>query len=511
MAAAHCGHQPTSETRTAQEVAVTLTAETGVDRRRFFIDGRWSEPFGAETHVVVEAATEQELGVAALGAEADVEAAVSAARRALDTGPWGRSSATERAEVMERLAAALEARAESTSRLVSQENGMPIGLSTRLNGAAPAGLLRTYVEIIKEFPLREVRPSPSGSTIVRRIPVGVVGAITPWNYPQIIAMMKVAPALAAGCTLVLKHSPETALDAYVLADAAEEAGLPAGVLNIVLAGRGAGASLVSHPGVDKIAFTGSTAAGRAIGAECARLIRRCTLELGGKSAAIVLDDADLDTFMAGLDTASFMNNGQTCTAQSRILAPRSRYEEVVEVLEQYARGLVVGNPLDPEVTCGPMASEQHLQRVLSHIDAARDSNARLVAGGGRPAGQDRGWFVEPTVFADVDNNDPLAREEVFGPVLAVIGYDSDEQAVAIANDSNYGLAGSVWTADEQRGIDIAQRIRTGTIGVNYYNQDLGAPFGGMKDSGIGRELGPEALGNYLEYQSIYASASHLQG
>jgi aldehyde dehydrogenase (NAD+) len=272
-------------------------------------------------------------------------------------------------------------------------------------------------------------------------------------------MMKIAPALAAGCTIVLKPSPEAALDSYVMGDAAKEAGLPPGVLNIVLGGREAGASLVSHPNIDKVAFTGSTATGRIIGAECGRLIRRVTLELGGKSAAIFLEDGDVGTFIAGLGMASFMNNSQTCTTQSRILVARSRYDE-------------------------------------------------LVAGGGHPAGQDRGWFVEPTVFADVDDSDQLAREEVFGPVMAMIPFDDDD-AIAIANDSNYGLGGSVWTADEERGIGLSRRVRAGTIGVNYYMLDLGAPFGGMKDSGIGRELGPEALNSYLEHKSIYASADRL--
>ncbi len=322
-------------------------------------------------------------------------------------------------------------------------------------------------------------------------------------------MIKIAPALAAGCTVVLKPPPETALDSYVFGDAAREAGLPPGVLNIVLAGREAGAALVTHPGVDKIAFTGSTEAGRIIGAECGRLIRRCTLGLGGKSAAIFLDDGDIDTFMAGLGTAAFQVNGQACVNNTRILAPRSRYDEIVEAVATAADELVVGNPLDPAVTCGPMASEHHLNRVLGYIDIGRRSDARLITGGERPADLERGWFVEPTVFADVRNSDPLAREEIFGPVFAVIPYGSDDEAVDIANDSNYGLAGSVWTAHEQRGLDIARRVRTGTIGVNYYDIDPGSPFGGMKDSGIGREMGPESLHNYLEYQSIYASAAQL--
>jgi aldehyde dehydrogenase (NAD+) len=490
-------------------VTVTADTRTELDRTRFFIDGEWVEPRGTETHRALEAATGEHLGTAALGTDADIDAAVDASRRALDSGPWGRTTAAERAEVMMRFAEALTARAESTSTLVSRENGMPIGLSSAFNGAAPAGLLQMYAQIVQQTPLEEVRPSQSGATIVRREPVGVVGAITPWNYPQALAMMKIAPALAAGCTVVLKPSPETALDSYVFGDAAQEAGLPPGVLNIVLAGREAGSALVSHPRVDKIAFTGSTAAGRLIGAECGRLIRRVTLELGGKSASIVCDDADLDVFLDGLAGASYMNNSQTCTTQSRILVPRSRYDEIVDALAQHTRGLSVGDPLDPSVQIGPMASETHLDRVLGFIDVARNSDARLVAGGGRPQGQDRGWFVEPTVFADVQNTDQLAREEVFGPVLAVIPYDGDDEAVRIANDSEYGLGGSVWTTDEQRGIDIARRVRTGTIGVNYYQLDLGSPFGGMKSSGIGRELGPEALGNYLEYKSVYASSALL--
>src|ERR1700761_5733736 len=491
-------------------MTVTADADTDLDRTRFFIDGEWVEPRGSQTHEALEAATGEHLGTAALATDADIDRAVQAARRALDHGPWGRTTAAERADYLHKFAAALTARADGTSRLVSQENGMPIGLSSAFNGAAPAGLLQMYAELIKQLDLEEVRPSASGSTLVRREPVGVVGAIAPWNYPQVLAMMKIAPALAAGCTIVLKPSPETALDSYVRGDAAQEAGLPPGVLNIVLADRDAGAALVSHPDIDKIAFTGSTATGRIIGAECGRLIRRVTLELGGKSAAIFLDDGDVETFLAGIGMASFMNNSQTCTTQSRILVSRSRYDEVVDALAGWTSQQVIGNPLDPSVTMGPMASEKHLERVLGYIDIAKNSDARLVSGGGRPKSQDRGWFVEPTVFADVDNNDRLAREEVFGPVMAVIPFDDDEDAVAIANDSNYGLGGSVWTADEQRGLDVARQVRTGTIGINYYNLDLGAPFGGMKDSGIGRELGPEGINPYLEFKSIYASANQIR-
>ncbi|ODU04562.1 MAG: aldehyde dehydrogenase [Pseudonocardia sp. SCN 72-86] len=488
---------------------MTATPITEFDRTRFFVDGEWVVPHGAEAHRVIEAATGEQFATAALGAPEDVAAAVSAARRALDQGPWGRATPAERAAVLRKLADALAARATDTARLVTRENGMPIRLSEGTNGVVPPILLGMYADVVERLPFEETRPSAAGATIVRREPVGVVGAITPWNYPQALAMFKVAPALAAGCTVVLKPAPETALDSYVLADAAIEAGLPPGVLNIVLADRGAGRTLVSHPLVDKIGFTGSTAAGRAIGAECGRLIRRCTLELGGKSAAIVLDDADLDVFLGGLGNASFMNNSQTCTTQSRILAPRSRYSEVVDVVAQFCRDMVIGDPLDPGTTLGPMVSESHRDRVLGYVEVGRASGARLVTGGGRPSGLDRGWFVEPTVFADVDNADRLAQEEVFGPVVVVIPYDGDDEAVRLANDSEYGLAGSVWTSDEERGLAVARRVRTGTIGLNRYGIDLGAPFGGMKASGLGRELGPEALDAYLEYKSLYVGADRL--
>lgn len=490
-------------------MTVTAGSQSELDRLRFFVNGEWMEPKGVERHVAIDASTGEVIGTAALGSETDIDAAVQAARTALDEGPWSRTTSAERAAVMRRFAETLAARSEETSTLVSRENGMPITMSQGYNGAAPVGLLQMYAQSVESMPLEQVRPSPAGSTIVRREPVGVVGAITPWNYPQAIAMFKIAPALAAGCTVVLKPSPETALDSYVLAEAAAEAGLPPGVLNIVLAGRDAGASLVSHPLVDKIAFTGSTVAGRSIGAECGRLIRRCTLELGGKSASIFLDDGDSDTLLAGLAGASFMNNSQTCTTQSRILAPRSRYDEVVDAVASFARGLTVGQALDPATTCGPMASSAHLERVRGYVEIGRNSSARLVTGGGTPTGLDRGWFIEPTVFADVDNADRLAREEVFGPIIAVIPFDDDEDAIRIANESEYGLGGSVWSADEERALGVARRIRTGTIGLNYYDIDLGAPFGGMKDSGIGRELGPEALDNYLEYKSIYAGADRL--
>ena len=328
------------------------------------------------------------------------------------------------------------------------------------------------------------------------------GAIVPWNVPLFTIMLKLGPALASGSTVVLKPAPETPLDAYLLADVLEEVGLPAGVVNIVPAGREVGEHLVSHPDVDKIGFTGSTAAGKKIAALCGAQLKRCTLELGGKSAAIVLDDADLATAIPGLLPNSIMNNGQACIAQTRILASRKRYDEVVDALATAMAATKVGEPLDPETAIGPLVAERQRDRVLGYIEKGREEGARVVVGGGRPAGFDKGWFVEPTVFADVDNKMTIAQEEIFGPVLAVIPYDSEADAIRIANESDYGLAGSVWTSDAAAGLEIAKQVRTGTYGVNGSSMNFAAPFGGFKQSGVGRELGPEGLEAYLELKGI---------
>ena len=455
----------------------------------------------ASEHVsVIEAATEERLGLGAAATESEIDDAVSAARTALPV--WADTPAGERAGVLRLMADALQKRAAATLELCSRENGMPIRLSKGANGMFPAVLLRYYADLLDKTEQEEVRPAAIGHTIVRREPVGVVAAITPWNYPQALAIMKIAPALAAGCTMVLKAAPETALDALVFAEAAEEAGLPAGVLNIIAGGAQSGAHLVSHPGVDKVAFTGSTVAGRIIAEACGRLLRPVTLELGGKSAAIILDDADLDVTVKGLKSASFVNNGQTCHLSSRILAPRSRYAEVVDALAALADGLVVGDPLQKSTDIGPLVSRRQQERVLEYIDIGR-SEAKLVAGGGIPADQPRGWFVSPTVFADVDNSSRIAQEEIFGPVLTVIPYGTDQEAVDIANDSEFGLGGTVWSPDVDRATDIARAVRTGTIGVNEYQLDVNAPFGGVKASGLGRELGPEGLAAYQTLKSIY--------
>jgi aldehyde dehydrogenase (NAD+) len=470
-----------------------------------YIGGRWVAPASTRTFEVVSASTEEPIGRVPEAVEEDVDAAVAAARAAFDDpSGWSSWEPGARADVIERLAAAMDARGEELARRVSSQNGMPISIANAVEGGFPQLVLRYYAGLIRSAVLDETRDGLLGGKIrVRRSAVGVVGAIVPWNLPMTLAAFKLAPALAMGCTVVLKPSPGTVLDAQLFAEAVDEAGFPPGVVNVVPGDREVGAHLVAHPGIDKIAFTGSTAAGRQIAETCGRLLRPVTLELGGKSASIVLDDADLGAHLESLFIATLVNNGQTCHLGTRILAPASRYDEVVETFTAFAGGLTVGDALDPATQIGPLASARQRERVQGYIAKGLGEGARITTGGGRPAAQSRGWFVEPTVFADVDNRSTIAQEEIFGPVLTVIKYQDDDDAVAIANDSAYGLGGSVWTADPVRGQAVAERIRTGTIGVNNFQVDPAAPFGGVKDSGLGRELGPEGLAAYQAVKSIY--------
>jgi acyl-CoA reductase-like NAD-dependent aldehyde dehydrogenase len=475
-----------------------------IDYRQLYIGGRWTDPGTAATIDVHSPTTEELIGSVPRGSEADIDAAVAAARAAFDDpSGWSSWHPKQRGEALEQFAAELEARGAETASRVSMQNGMPIWLAQQFEMAFPPLLLRYYSDVMNSAPVEEERAGMLGGTsLVSRQPVGVVGAIVPWNVPQGISFLKVAPALAAGCTMVLKPAEQTVLDAFLMAEAAVAAGLPAGVLNVVPGGRDTGAYLVSHPGIDKVSFTGSTLTGRAIAETCGRLLRPVTLELGGKSAAIVLDDADLGASIEAFFAATLLNNGQICWLSTRVLAPRSRYTEIVDAITDLARSLTVGDPLDPETKVGPLVSSQQRERVEGYI-AKGKLEARLTTGGSRPQGFDQGWFVEPTVFADVDNNATISREEIFGPVLSVIPYGDESEAIAIANDSSYGLGGTVWSSDAGRATDVARKVRSGTVGVNHYVNEPVAPFGGIKDSGMGRELGPEALHAYQVYKTIY--------
>ncbi|MGH3848946.1 MAG: aldehyde dehydrogenase, partial [Pseudonocardiaceae bacterium] len=341
-----------------------------------------------------------------------------------------------------------------------------------------------------------------GNSLVVREPAGVVGAILPWNYPLFLLVSKVGPALAAGCTMVLKPAAETPLTAIALAEVFAEAGLPEGVLSVVPGGIETGQALTSNPDIDILTFTGSSAVGKEIGQRAAEMLKPCTLELGGKSAAIVLEDVDLAAAIPMMVFSGIMNTGQACVAQTRILAPRSRYDEIVDAISTFMQALPVGPPSDPGAQIGSLISEKQRARVEGYIAKGVEEGARLVCGGGRPEGLDNGFFVQPTVFADVDNKMAIAQEEIFGPVLSIIPYDTEDDAIAIANDSVYGLAGSVWTTNVPRGIEISEKIRTGTYAINWYAFDPCCPFGGYKNSGIGRENGPEGVEHFTQQKSV---------
>jgi aldehyde dehydrogenase (NAD+) len=472
-------------------------------REHFFIGGEWVAPAGQGTLEVISPYTEDVIGRVPEAVPADMDAAVAAARNALEHGPWPRMAPTERAAMITALSQGIQGRNEEFARLISEEMGSPISWSMLGQSFAPTMLLDAFAGLATEFPFEERRPGVLGTCLVRRVPVGVAACITPWNVPLFIAAFKLGAAMVAGAPIVLKPAPETPLDCYLLAEIAEKVGLPPGVLNVVPAGREVGEYLVKHPDVDKVSFTGSTAAGRRIGAICGEHLKRCTLELGGKSAAVLLDDVDLGTALPGMMSNALINNGQACLAQTRILAPRSRYDEVVEAVVSSVRAMKVGNPLDPAVEIGPLVAKRQQERVNGYIEIGIAEGARAALGGDTKTRFERGWFVDPTVFADVDNRMRVAQEEIFGPVLCVIPYEGDEEAVRIANDSGYGLSGSVWTQDAARGVEIAKQVRTGTYGVNAVaTMDMRCPFGGFKASGIGRECGPEGIEAFCEIQTI---------
>jgi aldehyde dehydrogenase (NAD+) len=467
-----------------------------------YIGGEWVAPLSTNTIDVISPHTEEVIARVPEAAEGDVDRAVEAAKAAL-AGPYPQLSPAERADYITKLSQAISARGQEFAEVITAEMGSPASFAMMGQVLAPTMVLDGWADLTRSFPFEEYRAGGLGPNLVRKEPVGVSAGIIPWNVPLFIVALKLGAALAAGSPMILKPSPETPLDAYLLAEVLDEIELPKGMVSILPAGREVGEYIVRHPGVDKVSFTGSTAAGRKVGAACGELLKPVTLELGGKSAAVILDDADLASAMPLLMPNALMNNGEACIAQTRILAPQSRYDEVVDALADAVRGTSVGDPSDPSTVVGPLVAERQRDRVMGYIDKGRSEGAKLAVGGNRPAGLEKGWYVEPTLFVDVDNGMTIAQEEIFGPVLSVIPYSDEADAVRIANDSDYGLSGSVWTTDVERGIGVAKQVRTGTYGINSFGTlDVRNPFGGYKASGVGRELGPEGLSAFLETKTI---------
>ena len=473
-----------------------------IERGQLLVGGRWERPSSGATIEVRSPHDRHLVAVVPRAAPADVDAAARAAVAALD-GPWAATTGKERAELIRRVSAGLQARAEEVAAVVTDEMGSPAAFSLFGQVFATTVVLDGFAGLAEGFSFSEERPGIVGPCLVQKVPVGVAAGIVPWNVPLFITAMKLGAALAAGAPIILKPSPEAPVSSFLLGDVLVDAGVPPGVVSILPGDADLGRYLVGHPLVDKVSFTGSTAAGRTVGAACGGLVRRCTLELGGKSAGIILDDADLAATIPQLAEAGLQNNGQVCAAQTRILVPRGAHDEIVDALDAHLRGLVVGDPRQPDTNIGPVVSERQRTRVEGYIRDGVAGGARLATGGRRPAGLDAGFYVEPTLFAGVDNASRIAREEIFGPVLTVIPYADVDDAVALANDSDFGLSGSVWTSDPERGVAVASRIRTGTCAVNSgVVVEPRNPFGGFKASGIGREMGPEGVEAYLETRTI---------
>jgi aldehyde dehydrogenase (NAD+) len=471
-----------------------------------YFGGRWLPASTDERITVVSPHTARAIGSTPCATEPDVDRAVALARHAFDHSPWPHLPPEQRAAAVTRILDAYQKRVAEMTEIVIAEMGSPRWFAELAQGPGGAAMLSTFLDAARTIQWEQPGTGHNEGAVVRREPVGVVGAITPWNVPQLVIMPKPEPALLAGCTVVVKAAPESPLDALLLAEILHEADLPEGVASILVGGREAGEHLVRHPDVDKIAFTGSGAVGRRIAGLCGERLARCSLELGGKSAAVVLADADLDRTAKGLKFASRLNNGQACVAQTRVLAPRHRYAETVDALASMVEGIAVGDPGDPSTYVGPLVARRQQERVLGYVQKAADEGARAVVGGAAPpagVGNGDGWYVAPTLLADVDNAMTVAREEVFGPVVCVIAYDDEDEAVRIANDSPFGLARSVWSKDRAHAVELARRMRTGMVGINGFAPDLWSPFGGYKQSGIGREYGPVGIDAYLEHKSIY--------
>ena len=467
-----------------------------------YIDGSYVNSQSDRRIQLLNPATESSIGTVVDSDPHDVDRAVTAAARAFPA--WAALPPATRGAHLRAFADALERRGEAIAQQLTSENGTPITIARRANTSRVGDLYRYFASLAETQQVESTLPSADGSiSVVRREPLGVAALIVPWNAPTGLLAWKLGPALAAGCTVVIKPAPETTLDLEYLVEAANEAGIPPGVINIIAGAQVAGEALVQHPLVTKVSFTGSTAVGKAIAAAASGNLKHLTLELGGKSAAILLDDADTVAFTRQLTNFVMPLSGQVCYSTTRILISRRRYDAVLDELVEGVRAIRVGDPTDSETVHGPLVNARQRARVEHYIQQGIQEGARLVTGGGRPAGLDTGYFVEPTVFADVDNAMTIAREEIFGPVLAVIPFDDDDDAIAIANDSRYGLAGAVFTSDPERGLSVARSVQTGTFGINRYAVAIDAPYGGYKDSGIGREVGPGSLDGYTQTKTIY--------
>lgn len=470
-------------------------------RNRFYINGEWAHPRSDARLEIVSPLTEKVQFTVPAGSPEDMDDAVRAAADAFEHGPWPRMTPAERGSYLRAMQAELEKRLPLFQRVWTAQVGVVQGFSNMIIPMIPR-YYDFYAGLADSFTFEEDRETPHGIARVVREPVGVCAFILPWNAPLVLLSSKLCPALLAGCTVVAKPSPETPLDALILAECAEAAGLPPGVFNVVPADREAGDHLIHNPRVDKVSFTGSTVAGRHIGAVCANRVARVSLELGGKSAAIICDDADLSATIPALAPVSMPFSGQICFSQTRVLVPDSRHDEVVDAYRAAVESIKVGDPWDPEVGMGPLSMRRQQERVLDYIDVGRQEGAKLVTGGGRgPFNQ--GFFVEPTIFDDVTSNMRIAQEEIFGPVVSIMRYKDDEDAIRIANDSSFGLSGTVFTGDVARGERIARRVRTGNVSVNGLQIEPFVPFGGYKQSGLGREGGPEGLELFLETKAIY--------
>jgi aldehyde dehydrogenase (NAD+) len=468
-----------------------------------FIGGRSVSPLGTERIEVRSPYSGELIGSVPASTKADVDLAVDTARKAFDTGAWPRLSPAERHAILTRFAELHARQKEDFAQLVTQENGSPLSFTRAIQGGI-ADQNNAYLKAAAEFPWERVQPGfVNDKTLWRKEAVGVVAAVIPWNAPQQSALVKLFPALLAGCTVILKTAPETPLNGHLLGPLFTEAGVPPGVISILTADREVSEYLVQHPGVDKIAFTGSTAAGRKIASVAVEQMKRVSMELGGKSAAIVLPDADVAATVRALRYASFSNAGQVCIALTRILVPASIHDSFVEALVEDVRSMTIGDPSDPDTFMGPLVAERQRARVTSYIQSGLDEGAKAVIGGiGMPDGITQGPFVKPTVFTAVNNQMRIAREEIFGPVVCVIPYSDVDQAVSIANDTPYGLYGGVWSKDKMAAVEVAKRIRTGSVSIGGAIPNFFSPFGGFKQSGFGREFGAEGLNHYVENQSI---------